>query len=165
MPRENKFKKALSNNKDAKSIVSSNPIEENNDKPKKVTSKINEMHPSINTTSNKDNTLKLIIPKDEKVQMTKLGTSIRVDLKNELDKKAKKYSKTTNNLVNIILDTLYDSETKKFNIDVDKKETFKSTSYHIKANHYNAIDKLCKSTGYNKSEVFNKLIQEGLKLK
>ena len=45
---------------------------------------------------------------------------------------------------------------------ISKEEPLKITSYHIKSEHYKAIEKLCKQTGYNKSEVFNILIEKGL---
>ena len=158
--KNNRFKKKSLDN-EVKAIVSSAPINDLNheETPKLVENKVikEALIPTV-----KEDDLKIIIPKEKKIQMAKLGTSIKVRLKKDLDKKAKEFNRTTNGLVNIILENLYDEETKKFNIDLSKKEPLKITSYHIKSEHYKAIEKLCKQTGYSKSEVFNILIEKGL---
>ncbi|MDK0934370.1 hypothetical protein P5F48_14490 [Clostridium perfringens] len=99
------------------------------------------------------------ITKAVKTVMGKLGATVRLDLRSRLEKLGAKLNRKPNNLVSLMLDDLYDTKTKKFKIKINKKEATKITSYHLKQEHINAIEKLSKETGYNKSEIFNILLE------
>ena len=96
------------------------------------------------------------------IKMDKLGVSIKTGSKKRLDKLSVKLRRKPNNVVTLLLDNLYDEETKSFKVDIGKKDTAKITSYHMKKDHINSINKLSKKSGHNKSEIFNILLELAL---
>ena len=52
---------------------------------------------------------------------------------------------------------------KDFTVDIGKKEDTKVTSFNIPTEMEKALKKLSKKSGYGKTELFNKLLEEALK--
>lgn len=169
----NRFKK-MSKEK-AKEIVGNNTIKGN---PVELENKETNVAPlSISTNEPvKEDVIEENIKKEEehpssspkktiitqrKIPMVKFGVSIKEDNKKKIDKLAKKSKIKPNETVIAVLEELFDG--KNFDISIDKKQNIRVTSYNIPENMYNAIDRLSENTGVNKSEIFNKILEEGLK--
>ena len=170
----NRFKNKMSKEK-AKEIVGSNTIKENTIE---IETKETNIPPSSAPTDEpvKEEVVKENITKEEehsssspkktiitakKIPMVKFGVSIREDNKKKIDKLAKKSKIKPNETVIAVLEEVFDG--KSFNVTIEKKQNIKVTSYNIPENMYNAIDKISENTGVNKSEIFNRILEEGLK--
>lgn len=169
----NRFKK-MSKEK-AKEIVGSNTTKENT---VEIETKETNIAPSSVSTDEpvEEDVIEENIKKEEehtssspkktiiaqrKIPMIKFGVSIKEDNKKKIDKLAKKSKIKPNETVIAVLEEVFDG--KNFNISIDKKQNIRVTSYNIPENMYNAIDKISENTGVNKSEIFNKILEEGLK--
>ena len=90
----------------------------------------------------------------------KLGVSIKEDSKRKVEKIAKKYKAKPNTAVIKLLETIYDG--KKFEVSFEKKQPLRVTSYNLPEDMVKAIEKISETTGVNKSEIFNTLLETAL---
>ncbi|MDZ5019664.1 hypothetical protein [Clostridium perfringens] len=96
-----------------------------------------------------------------KPEVVKIGVTVKENIKLKLDALAEDSNIKPNEAVVDLLGKLFDG--KNFNIEFEKKEKTKVTSYNIPAAMDKALIKLNKTTGIPKTELFNKLLEEALK--
>ena len=113
-------------------------------------------------TSNKSVIVKKL--RDEnapsKPEIVKLGVTIKETVKSKVDALADDNNMKSNEVVNDLLGRLFDG--KKFNVNIEKKDKTKVTSFNIPKEMDKAITKMSKATDVPKSEIFNRLLEEAL---
>ena len=96
-----------------------------------------------------------------KPEITKIGVTIKENIKSKIDILADDNGMKSNEVVNDLLERLFDG--KNFNIQIEKKEKTKVTSFNIPKQMDKAITRMSKATDIPKSEIFNKLLEASLK--
>lgn len=102
------------------------------------------------------------LDKIEKSKSDKLGVSIKQKNLKNIHKLSNETGRTPNNVVNCMLESIYDPDNNKFIIDFQKKENVKNTSYLLEERYIKAIDKIAKKTQLSKSDIFNTLLEKAL---
>ena len=179
MARENRFKKNLDKDK-AKEIVSANPTDIIVDDSTNIDIDTTNTDSNINNDStntdentnqdannnagndNKTSPTSKALVNDKVQNYTKLGVNVREDLRDKVDALGKRSNNMkANDVVVKVLENIFDD--KKFTVSFDKKSNTKVTSYNLPTAMDKAITKIKDKTGYTKSEIFNKLLEEALK--
>ena len=143
---------------DVEKVVESDIITEEST----ITEEVTETETSNDTNCNTNDEPKLIAFDIEgKVTFTKLGISIKDEYKEKINKLASASSIKPNSAVIKVLENVFDNG--HFSVEFKKKSPLRVTSYNIPDNMYADIENIANTYGLNKSEVFNKLIEEGLK--
>ena len=169
----NRFKLKMDKEK-AKEIVSHTPVVEEN----KIETVADLTDTSTENTSLKVNEDEVVYDEEENtiedtnsdqlknlfsdiiIPYKKLGVSIKEDRKRKVEKIAKKYKAKPNTAVIKLLETIYDG--KKFDVSFEKKQPLRVTSYNLPEDMVKAIEKISETTGVNKSEIFNTLLETAL---
>lgn len=127
-----------------------------------ITEEVIETETSNDTNCNTNDEPKLIpFDIEGKVTFTKLGISIKDEYKEKINKLASASSIKPNSAVIKVLENVFTDG--HFSVEFKKKSPLRVTSYNIPDNMYADIENIANTYGLNKSEVFNKLIEEGLK--
>ena len=96
-----------------------------------------------------------------KPETTKIGVTIKENIKSKIDILADDNDMKSNEVVNDLLNRVFDG--KNFTVQFEKKEKTKVTSFNIPKAMDKDLIKLNKTTGIPKTELFNKLLEEALK--
>lgn len=96
-----------------------------------------------------------------KPETTKIGVTIKENIKSKIDILADDNDMKSNEVVNDLLNKVFDG--KNFTVQFEKKEKTKVTSFNIPKAMDKDLIKLNKTTGIPKTELFNKLLEEALK--
>lgn len=158
----------LSKSENTTSTETIEPIstEEKNDNTIEVKETATENETSI---VKKTKTSKKIVPtkklrddsEESKPENTKIGVTVKQSVKFKIDALADDNNMKVNDVVIDLLGKVFDGE--KFNVEFEKKEQTKVTSFNIPQAMDKALIKLNKTTGIPKTELFNKLLEEALK--
>lgn len=122
-----------------------------------------------NTKTGKTSTSKkkLKIEGEKNTAKSKLGLGVRVDALKEIDTISKAYKKNglksnASIVVEKALETVFNNETGKFNIEVQPKADLKTTTFNVDEKYVKALEYLADTTNVSKSELFDLLIRAGL---
>lgn len=96
-----------------------------------------------------------------KPEITKIGVTIKETVKSKIDALADDNNMKPNEVVNDLLERVFDG--KNFSVQIEKKEKTKVTSFNIPKQMDKAMTRISKATDVPKSEIFNKLLEEALK--
>lgn len=98
----------------------------------------------------------------KKVSKSTIGVKVRLTNLEKLDVLTEEYDRSANNIVSILFEGLYDEASKSLKYEIEDKEPTeaKSTSYILKAEVIEALDKLAKEKGYSRTELFNKILKD-----
>ena len=91
----------------------------------------------------------------------KLGVTVKESIKTKINVLADDNNMKVNDVVIDLLEKVFDGE--KFNVEFEKNEQTKITSFNIPQAMDKALIKLNKATGIPKTELFNKLLEEALR--
>ena len=116
----------------------------------------------VEQTDTEEHTNKKTLEKNIKPKTERLGVSIKESVKNNLAILASKSNRNPNNVVNLMLQDMFDENTNKFTIEFEKKERVKATSYLVESKYAKEIEKISKRTGLSKSDIFNILLETAL---
>lgn len=122
-----------------------------------------------NTKTEKTSTgkKKIKIEGEKSVVKDKLGLGVRTDAIKEIDTIVKAYKKNgiksnASLVVEKALETVFNSETGKYNLEVQPKADLKTTTFSVDKKYIDALDDLAETTNVSKSELFDMLIRLGL---
>lgn len=98
----------------------------------------------------------------KKVNKATIGVKVRLTSLKKLEVLTKEYNRSANNIVSILFDGLYDENSKSLKYEIEDKESTeaKPTSYILKTEIIEALDKLAKEKGYSRTELFNKILKD-----
>lgn len=96
-----------------------------------------------------------------KPEITKIGVTVKETVKTKINALAEDNNMKPNEVVNDLLERLFDG--KNFNVKIEMKEKTKVTSFNIPKAMDKAMTKISKATDVPKSEIFNKILEEALK--
>lgn len=96
-----------------------------------------------------------------KPEITKIGVTVKETVKSKIDALADDNNMKPNEVVNDLLERVFDG--KNFSVQIEKKEKTKVTSFNIPKQMDKAMTRISKATDVPKSEIFNKLLEEALK--
>ena len=119
---------------------------------------------TIDIRSENKNEVKTLLSAISKKKISKSTIGVKVRLTNleKLDVLTAEYNRSTNNIVSILFEGLYDAENKSLKYEIEDKEPTeaKSTSYILKTEIVEALDNLAKEKGYSRTELFNKILKD-----
>lgn len=98
---------------------------------------------------------------DNIAKTAKFGTSVQSGLIEKVTVLAEQSAKKPNTVVTELLQSMF--ENGKFNVEFEKKQELKVTSYNLPTDMVKAIEKIHKTTGQPKAEIFNTLLATALK--
>lgn len=110
---------------------------------------------------------KIKIEGEKSVVKDKLGLGVRTDAIKEIDTIVKAYKKNgiksnASLVVEKALETVFNNETGKYNLEVQPKADLKTTTFSVDKKYIDALDDLAETTNVSKSELFDMLIRLGL---